>query len=119
MCSTIPRGRLYLVRAPPLVLLDDRVELFCPYLGGLCEDLVKAAAAGRYHLLVEEFLKKHLDMGELGIRALAKAFPQAIPLLLRKLEARLAGPSADELSITAAAAVSYALGRLPQHVSVG
>ncbi|WP_258870477.1 hypothetical protein [Pyrobaculum aerophilum] len=31
---SIPRGRLYLVRAPPLVLLDDRVELFCPYLGG-------------------------------------------------------------------------------------
>ena len=93
---TMPRWRLYLVRAPPLVLLDDRVELFCPYLGGLCEDLVKAAVAGRYHLLAKELLKYYIDVGEFGIRALAKAFPQAIPLLLRKLEARFAGPSADE-----------------------
>lgn len=94
---SIPRGRLYLVRAPPLVLLDDRVELFCPYLGGLCEDLVKAAVAGRYHLLAKELLKKYyIDMGEFGISELAKAFPQAFPLLLRKLDARFTGPSADE-----------------------
>ncbi|AFA38620.1 hypothetical protein Pogu_0593 [Pyrobaculum oguniense TE7] len=93
----VPRGRLYLVQAPPVVLLDDRVELFCPYLGGLCEDLVRAAVAYNAHLYVWEFSRRlGVDMGEFNIRVLAKAFPQLIPALLRRLDARFTGDNAEE-----------------------
>ena len=87
--NMLPRGRLYLVKAPPLVLLDDRVELFCPYLGGLCEDLEKTARATSLGALVEKLA------GELNLRVLCKTLPQFVPYLLRVLEARFAGPFAE------------------------
>ena len=87
MC--VRRGALYWAKWPPLVLLDERVEELCPELGGLCEDLVRAARASGLDYLVEGLV------GEFGIKALCKALPQSIPYLLRVLDARFAGPFAE------------------------
>ncbi|AFA38031.1 hypothetical protein Pogu_0004 [Pyrobaculum oguniense TE7] len=77
----VPRGRLYFAKWPPLVLLDERVEEFCPELGGLCEDLERAGRAAG------------LGVGSVG--ELARRFPQHVPLLLHLLDARFAGPYAE------------------------
>ena len=85
----MPRGRLYFAKWPPLVLLDERVEEFCPDLGGLCEDLERAAVATGLAIAVEKFA------GRFSIGALCRVFPQSIPYLLRVLDARFAGPFAE------------------------
>ena len=76
----VPRGRLYFAKWPPLVLLDERVEGFCPDLDGLCEGLERAAVAAG------------LGVGSVG--ELTRRFPHYVPVLLQLLDARFAGPFA-------------------------
>ena len=76
----VPRGRLYYVGWPPLVLLDERVEELCPELDGLCEDLERAAKVAG------------LGVGSVG--ELSRRFPQYVPVLFQLLGARFAGPFA-------------------------
>ena len=92
----VPRGRLYFVKWPPLVLLDERVEEFCPDLGGLCEDLERAAVAAGYDRVIEEAAGELLGVRmSFGIRALAQGLPSAVPVLLQIMDARFTGHFAD------------------------